>query len=67
MVSRAAFAKGDAVTVRRRPQGPVGPPQEGPATVRWASPRGDRYEVLMDDESASPRLFYAFAEELEPR
>lgn len=64
MVSRAAFAKGDAVTVR----GPhLSESHHGPATVLWASRQGDRYEVRLDDESASPRTFYAFAEELEPR
>lgn len=66
-MTKPAFAKGDKVTVRRRAQGPVGPPNEGPATVRWASDRANRYEVLMDDEQAKPRLFFAFAEELGPR
>lgn len=66
-MGRRVFAKGDKVTVVRRPEEPVGPPQEGPATVRWASDKGERYEVLMDDETLSPRLFYAFSTELVPR
>lgn len=60
-MSRRTFAKGDAVVV----SGPaLSMSHQGPATVLWASRAGDRYEVRLDDEQASPRTFYAFAEEV---
>lgn len=63
-MSRDRFRKGEAVMVG----GPsLSKSHHGPATVLWASREGDRYEVRLDDEQASPRTFYAYAEEVAAR
>lgn len=62
-MAQRTFAAGDAVIV----DGPsLSTSHHGPAKVLWAARQGDRYEVRLDDESASPRTFYAYAEELSP-